>query len=97
MTNVVKSSPDCERQKKRARFSARIVTFFVFRRNQGLVEVESQPLRTTRITGVSIDHFYKCNRILLFLCIYVNYTYWPHSDLTVHLNFAHGSEARKAY
>ena len=97
MTNVVKSSPDCERQRKEQDFRRVSSRFFVFRRNQGLVAVESQPLRTTRITGVSIDHFYKCNRILLFLCIYVNYTYWPHSDLTVHLNFAHGSEARKAY
>lgn len=95
MTNVVKSSPDCERQKKEQDFRRVSSRFFVFRRNQRLVE--SQPLRTTRITGVSIDHFHKWHRILLFFCIYVSYIYWPHSDLTFHLNFAQGSEARKAY
>ena len=42
-------------------------------------------------------HFHKWRCILLFLCIYVNYTYWPYFGLNIFLNFAHGSEARKAY
>ena len=32
----------------------------------------------------------------LFLCVYVNKTHWPHFGLNILLNFAHGSEVRKA-
>ena len=67
MTDVVKSSPDCERQKKEQDFRRGSSRFL------SSAEIESQPLRNTRITGVSIDHFHKWHRILLFLCIYVNY------------------------
>ena len=34
---------------------------------------------------------------LLFFCIFVNQTYWPHFGLNILLNFAHDSEVRKAY
>ena len=47
--------------------------------------------------GTSIDHFHKWRHILLSLCIYVNQTYWPHFGLNILQNFAHGSEANKAY
>lgn len=31
----------------------------------------------------------------LFLCVYVNWTYWLHVGLNTLLNFAHGSEVRR--
>ena len=44
-----------------------------------------------------IDHFHKWRHTLLSLCVYVNYTYWPHFGWNILLNCAYGSEASKAY
>ena len=34
---------------------------------------------------------------LLFLPIYVNYTYWPRFGLNILFYFAHGNKVREAY
>ena len=47
----------------------------------------------------SIDHFHKCRRICNFFVFtgMLSRTYRPHFGLNILLNFAHGSEVRKAY
>ena len=60
-------------------------------------EIESTTFLLKRSLGSPKDHFLKWQRILLFLFIYVNYTYWPHFGLNILLNIAHGSGARKVY